>query len=145
MHRLITTSLLLLSVTACASTGSPADFSGQARAERARNTAEASLIWNITSQNWNAYRVTALLDGSTPFPIGTVDGFGRLKRTQNVPWTTMRVLSLRLTNTVTGVEYLTEPYHVGPGQKVVITIQPSLSLTTVFPLNFSEADLRSLR
>lgn len=134
----------LLAVGGCATLPSQPDFSGQRRFDDARRKAESTVIWYIDNSNWNTFRITALLDGTTEFPLVVVEGNSHVTRVQRLDWTVMRLVYFRLVNTVTGETHITEPYSIGPGQKVLMDIKPSVRLTTVFPLNFSAADLARL-
>ncbi len=136
---------LVLFTGACASARPAADFSGQGRYDRARQTAETSIVWNIRNDNWNAFRVMAVLEGTTTVPLGVVEGHSSMKKLERSIWTIGRTVCFELVNTVTGETHVTEAYTIAPGQRVVMHIQPSVRLTTVFPHNLSAAEVAEIR
>lgn len=135
---------LVLFTGACAS-ARPADFSGQGRHDRLRRTAETSIVWNIDNDNWNAYRVTAVVQGTTRLPLGVVDGHTSMRKLERSIWAVGRTVHFELLNTVTGETHRTEPYVIAPGQRVVMHILPSVRLTTVFPRELSARDIAEIR
>lgn len=136
---------LVLFTGACASARPAPDFSGQGHFDRLRRTAETSIVWSIRNDNWNAFRVTAVLEGSTRLPLGVVDGHTSMRKLERSVWAVGRVVCFHLTNTVTGETHVTEGYVVSPGQRVIMHIQPSVRLTTVFPHNLSASEVAEIR
>ena len=136
---------LVLFTGACASARPVADFDGQARHDRLLRDAESSIVWSIRNDNWNAFRVTAVIEGTTSLPLGVVEGHGSLRKLERSLWAIGRPVHFELTNTVTGERYLTEVYMIAPGQRVVMHIQPSVRLTTVFPRTLSAAEVAEIR
>ena len=135
---------LVVLTGACAS-ARPADFNGQGRHERLQRTAETSIVWSITNDNWNAYRVAAVVEGTTVLPLGVVDGHASMRKLERSIWAVGRNVHFELVNTVTGETHRTEAYIIAPGQRVVMHILPSVRLTTVFPRALSARDVAEIR
>ena len=55
---------LVLFTGACAGARSVPDYNGQGHYDRLRRTAETSIVWSIRNDNWNAFRVTAVLENT---------------------------------------------------------------------------------
>jgi hypothetical protein len=135
---------LVLFTGACANARPVPDFNGQRRHDRLRRTAETSIVWSIRNDNWNAFRVTAVVDGTTRLPLGTIEGHASTKKLERSMWAVGRTVQFELLNAVTGERHVTDAYLIAPGQRVVMHIQHSVRLTTVFPRALSASEVAEI-
>jgi hypothetical protein len=129
---LIIVSLALFTAGCASGRGlSTPDFTGERRDRAAELEAQAEITWVVHNTNWHAYRVAAMIEGTTRYDLGIVDGGSALVLRRRAPFTTGRAIVFELTNRVDGSVVRLEPREVAPGCKVLLTIQPFARQSTL--------------